>query len=275
MTTETKLKIIWDDLPSIDVVLNNIPPSDFVIKSMRFLQNVDLPTQAWDNPFGAIYRDNEFVVDRLYEYASKLNLDIDKPKIIDQEYLNFVHKIYEQNYDGDPDYLQFHETIHRLEELINGLVPPNRIGFEYREKSGLLEKDFDRSYLKYATLNIKKGTLYMSWQELGKTPYRYFMDNEPSDITRLCELAKPWNILKPNFFVSIIDKDYLQGKDLNKFNEWFQKYKQDWCDFWNLSDWTPEEMFKVIPVGYIPDVDNLIERYKNNILPKRLILCQE
>jgi hypothetical protein len=39
------------------------------------------------------------------------------------------------------------------------------------------------------------------------------------------------------------------------FERWFEQYKPQWCQHWNINDWSIEEMFSVIPIGEILNID--------------------
>ena len=119
---------------------------------------------------------------------------------------------------------------------------------------------------------IKKNQCFVRWQELAKIPYSYYVDNEPDNIKRLCELAKPWINLKASFHIACADIDFLENIDISSFDSWFSKYKNDWCNHWKISDWDSTESFKVIPIGEIDDSDILVSNVKNNNLPLRISL---
>jgi len=264
-----KLKILFDNLSDIDINLYDNPVVDVVLDSFKFLKHVklDVKNHPRDNPYSDEYSDQSANVQRLFKYAALLNLNVVEQPIT-QEFLNTLHKIYEKNYNGDSKWLEFHEAIHIAEDNIRGRIPSIKLA--YREKAGLLEKTFNRSWLQYSTTEIKKGTCYIRWQELGKRPYDYFYDSEPADINRLTELAKPWIYYKPNLFIETYDKNMLGHTDLEKFNVWFKPFKDEWCQHWNLTDWKPEEQYAVIPIGMVTDIELLATRFKNKDFPTRV-----
>jgi hypothetical protein len=102
---------------------------------------------------------------------------------------------------------------------------------DYNEKSGLLEKPFDRQWLKDAKSKITAGDVFICWQELGKTPYTYWSDNEPNDIVRMQQVIKPWVKLKPNIFVALEDIDLEEKSKLTEFGFWWAQYSKELCQY--------------------------------------------
>ena len=164
----------------------------------------------------------------------------------------------------------FHEHIHICEQYFT--AEPLILILDYREKSGLLEKKFNISWLQESTTQLKTGDVYLQFSELGKTPYTYWKDKEPNDINRMCELAKPWVLLKPKVHVALEDIDRLADKTANEFNQWWSNYHLDWCKFWNLPTWTLEMQYGVIKFGKIDNIEFLKTQIDNKIFPKKIIL---
>ena len=71
-------------------------------------------------------------------------------------------------------------------------------------------------------VNIIDAVVTMSGLEYGKTPYTYWRDDEPNDINRLIELAKP--MIRLNFKISIALADIAMTicqQDQLEFDNWF------------------------------------------------------
>jgi hypothetical protein len=255
------LTITLDDNSIFDIKLNSNPVGQYIEKSFKHLQHLPLPTKIYDYP--AYYvNDKDLLYTTLIDSAKKLNIDIDVSKLVNQEYLNYLHEIYEHGYKkGTNVWLDFHEMIHSIEKLNNGDIIDDQIIVNYRDAAGLLEKPFDRNYLQYAVQNVSAGTCYCRWSELGKHPYQYWLDKEPNDIIRLCQLATPWTILRPSFTIALEDTDlFLSKEELQEFNTWFSEYKDQWIQHWNLKSWDEKEMNSVIPIGEILDVSTFKEK---------------
>ena len=266
------LNIVWNNNRKIQLRLLDNPAAEYIYKSFKFLQHLklDFINNPKDNPYSSVYNGSDASIDNLKSAANILDIQINVDELDSQNYLNHLHCIYEKNYNGDPNWLVFHEMIHMIEHARRNKYAEG-IAFDFREKTDPLIQKFDRSWFSFSTTTVTKGMCYLRWQELGKRPYDYYEDQEPNNIDRICELVKPWIYLRPNIFVAYEDRDRLEGKDLNKFSIWFEKYRKDWTTHWDISTWTPEEIFSVIPIGYIDDIDDMIDMFKNKDYPERII----
>lgn len=273
------MRIHFKDGTAVDITLSDSVLKSLLLRSFKHLQHIDIPFRPWDWPNFVQHTDLSSQVDQLVTYANELLLDIDRQRCqdSDQEYYNFLHSIYEKNYDGRKVWIDFHESIHTLEALSSDKSKDwlNVLNINYREQGGLLETKFDREWIPYLSTEIKKGQVYCHWSELGKDPWQYWQDREPDDIERICELCKPWNHWKPVLRVAMADRNLLENpaKDLANFQSWWSSYEKDWCRYWNLDNWTWQEQFAVLPVGYIHDLDAITEAARNDTKPYRISLC--
>jgi hypothetical protein len=128
------------------------------------------------------------------------------------------------------------------------------------------------AWLKTATTKIEKGDVYVEWAELGKTPYAYWKNNEPNDLKRICELAKPWLILKPRIQIALEGHDAIATKNLGKFNSWWSNYSDIWCKHWGLDSWTIENMSSVVVFGKVTEIDLLVSYLERGVVPTRILL---
>jgi len=196
--------------------------------------------------------------------------------------VNFLHDIYVQNYSQDlsnSQWIDIHHLIHLLEDKIlkeshlDHVYLHNDIWFDYAEKSGPLITKFDRSFLKHAVSSAEPGMCYLSWSEIGKTPYQYWADGEPADIDRLCKLAKPWVFLKPCMQIALDMPNHINRKMLD-FETWFEPFRSRWCEHWGLNDWQLQELSAIIPIGHInsEDIDIMKSKFKKLNYPTRITL---
>jgi hypothetical protein len=172
-----------------------------------------------------------------------------------------MHSLYEKGYNGNSCWLDFHEHIHLCElYYINERQP--RLTIDYREKSGLLEKKFDISWMESATTIIQAGDVYIEWAELGKHPYTYWKNNEPDDIRRICELVKPWLKLRPKLQIATADVNRLANKDIVGFNQWWSRYSDKWCQHWNITKWDINDIMACTVIGRVNHItiSNLLEQ---------------
>jgi len=266
-----KLTIHWNNNTDIDIALNDTPAAHAMYRYYKHLQHLkfDFKSHTYDNPFDQDHYKLDQSLTNVQQAAHRLGLTVDANYKVTQQDLNCWHEIYEKNYNGDPTWLEFHESIHMAEMLLRN-DDVTDINFDYREQAGMLVTPFDRTWLKFGTTKVTKGTVFVQWQELGKTPYNYFIDGEPDNCKRLCELAKPWVYFKPNIYISVVDIDHAENRRWEDFNNWFAKYRQCWTQHWEINNWRPEEMFTVIPIGTVDNVSLLVNRFQNNQFPDRI-----
>lgn len=238
------MQIVFDrEKISFDLVDADLAP--IYQQMVKHLRHIDIPFRPWDNPYV-----NLDPVSDLIEYGKKVGVTVDRA-LCDQEYFNMLHTIYEKNYNGDPAWLDFHECIHIYERSRNTSQPNKYLHIDYREKTGLLEKSFDHSWLKKSTRQIKAGDVFVNWAELGKIPYVYWRNNEPNDIDRIKELCKPWLKLRPKILVAMNDYDYTIVSP--EFDHWWAQYHDEWCRHWHIPKWDLDDMMSVLIFGKVPD----------------------
>jgi hypothetical protein len=256
---------------ALDVVSS---PVELVLRSMlKNLQHVPVPFRDWDNPY---YQDTvsyEELVDQLDKFASKLDIVIDQSKCLarDDKYLNELHRIYEVQYNGNPNWLDFHETIHLCQRFF--YPRKNYIAFlDWREKAGPLLKKFEPQWSQYRTTQLTKGDVYLEWSELGKTPYTYWREQEPNDLARLNELAKPWLNFRPKLAIAMHDMNLLDGYKVVEFSNWWKDYQESWCKNWNLTEWTLEDIHSGIVVYKVRDISQFELALKQKTYPRKISL---
>jgi hypothetical protein len=266
------MHILFENNVQVTIQLTNSPAQDTILGYYKHLQHVPIPFRAWDNPFYNLSYDE--LIDRLVEYGQQVQVKILYDQCTQhnpQPYFNNLHKIYEENYDGKPEWLNFHEIIHQCEYYLMGRQE-NSLTIDYREKAGLLEKKFDPAWLSSMTTKVNAGDVYIKWGELGKSPYSYWANGEPDDFNRLCALAKPWNICRNKLSIALYDTDFLVALDCKNFDAWWDQHKQQWCQHWNLSEWTLDHMYSAVVIGRVNSVDTVIDLLKNQIYPIKVQL---
>jgi hypothetical protein len=271
------MKLHFDDATTIDIDLFDSGLKSFLIQSYKHLQNIEVLFKENDwNSF--IYENTiDFLVSKLFSYANELSISVDQHRCMsnDQLYFNHLHQIYEKNYNGNPKWQNFHDLIHCCEGYFSSIgrnlvEVDNSVRINYRERAGLLQKDFNQDLLQDAVTKVSAGQVFCKWSELGKIPYIYWRDGEPDDIDRINTLAKPWHTLHPKLQIALTDIDFSNRPDLDQFNKWWKLYEKDWCQHWNLDHWSAREMFSVIPVGRVTDFDKLIS-VANRKVPLRFV----
>ena len=241
-------------------------------KIYKNLSRVPIPWRSWDNPFYEIRLSHLDLVDHLVKYGKKLSINVDQHRCLirDQLYFNQLHKIYEKSYNGDPDWLDFHEHIHICESYSQ--KHKKVLCIDYREKAGLLEKPMDPDWIAETQTKVYAGDLYVRWSELGKTPYHYWKDNEPNELSRICELAKPWMKLRPKICIALEDINLLENVDQIGFKNWWSKYQEGWTTHWGLTRWTIENIFGASVFGKTLQAEQLKNYLRDDAIPVKVSL---
>lgn len=252
----------------VDIVLNHNPISSAVQGMYRHLQHLPIDFKPWDNPYYSNTPHSD-LVSKLVSFGKAVGVDVDAQKCQnqDQNYLNAIHKIYEQGYDGSPAWLDYHEHIHMCEFKAK---KTQTLVIDYREKSGLLEKPFNMDWMAHTVTKVQRGDVYIKWAELGKSPYAYWKNSEPNNIQRLCELAKPWLKLRPKLSIALNDVDFNDQLDKKEFSLWWEQYEQPWCKHWGINQWGLTEISSVSVIGHIDDIDLVDQNLQKNLFPTRI-----
>jgi hypothetical protein len=253
------MRIIFDNKQELEIILRDTPVTPVIKKIYKHLGHVPLPFRPWDNPAYVSSLGLEDVIKQLVLFGEKLGVSVDTIKCQqrDQTYFNQIHEIYERNYDGNPAWLDYHDHIHLCERVSHSNKQPNSVLLYHRELAGPLIKPFDMSWLNYSTTEIKPGDVFVSWAELGKTPYQYWKDKELDNLERLCKLSKPWINFFPNIIATIEPQSLLANKpDRLDFENWWVERNKFWCQHWNLDSWDFVDMYSALVIGNL-DVDRL------------------
>jgi hypothetical protein len=264
------MKMVFD-IGTVDIELYPGPTTDLIVRCYKHLQHVPLPIRDWDYPF---YIDQTTIGDtimQLHSFAKQLGIEVDTEQCHQQCYLNHLHEIYEKNYDGKPLWLDFHEHIHLCERL-PGPRLNKYLNIDYRELSGPLSSKFDDSLLYHLKFDINPGDVMIKWSELGKTPYDYWSNKEPSDINRICELAKPFLIFRPKLCIPVQSVNVRQNIDAENFNKWWHHYEHDWCKHWNIKSWNLDHMLGKIVIGRVVDFDKFLKILQSHSVLQKVTL---
>lgn len=266
------MHLVFNDGTKIGLQAINNPVEIAIRAMLKHLQHVDLPFRSWDNPY---YLDTvcyENLIDQLIMHAHRLGITVEKQRCLDRDdvYYNSLHKIYENNYNGDPQWLDYHENIHLCQRFFYK-NKKNVTVLDWREKAGLLCKNFDTAWNQYAQTQIKQGDVYVEWNELGKTPYQYWREQEPDSLVRVVDLIKPWTKLKPKLSVAMHDIDFIDRSRMDQFLDWWKQYQSQWCQQHNLAEWTVENM-GVIGVYRIDRFEHFAHALKNKNHPVKISL---
>ena len=259
------MRIVFDQDKQVEFALSG-PVTSSLERMYKHLQYVPLNWRDWDNPYYIV----ESPVKKLVNCGKKLGIEVDEKRSNDQSYLNYLHRRYELEYDGRSEWLDFNEYIHRCERE----KKQKTLSFDHREHAGLVQKPFNYSWLENSVSKVKKGKLFVKWNELGKKPFEYWLDNESVDISSMCATAKPWITLRSRIDLALEDTDFAPDIDQQSFDIWWQTYKKDWCEHWKLASWELEQQISVIPIGQLDEAqcDLVVEWLNQGLKPTHVRL---
>ena len=265
------MQLILSDASSFNINIIENRVWDELKRGYKHLQHIPIQFYPWDNELKFSRSNVKLLVDNIVKSAEKLNVIIDplQCKQCDQPYLNYLHEVFERNYNGDKTWLIFHEHIHLLEDALSSRFLNNTsLSINWRDLAGPLKKDFKHNMLEQGTTRVNKGDVYVRWQELGKPPYDYWLDKEPNNINRIKELCKPWLTLRHNFCVALDNIDFTVESD--SFDAWWDRYHNDFCMHYNIPNWDLKKMHSVIVLGNLQDIDNLSVKLSQDIVPEKI-----
>lgn len=291
------LKIILTDGSQFELALNEGPFRDFLLRAYKHLQHIDVPQNTKSELVFTKSQQNHFIQVRqnschdIIQLGKKfLNIDIINEKLSTQDYLNDLHRYYENNYNKttyDKTWLKFHDLIHKI-ELLN--MPIQKITnilcsylIDYEDLDGHLHYDVtDRTILEESVTDFEKGHCYLIWQELGKTPMQYWRDGYDSmDVEHFLNVAKPITHLKPTLCIALEDFEYkIDQEELDQFNKWFEPLKSQWMDYYNIDKIYPNEIQSMnhfhqgpkFKIGHLNNFEEFNQKLRNGIIPIRVTL---
>lgn len=262
------MKIKFANGESIDILLSESVLKNHLMQAYKHLRHIKMPFRFWH--YGGHSNNFDSLVLLFEQAAIELGIVVDRHQCIqnNQLYFNHLHTIYELNYDGRCEWMDYHDLLHACEST----APSKMLKLIYNDLAGPLVGKFDRTMLQSSSTRIRAGDVFCSWQELGKTPYRYWQDKEPNNIDRVLELVKPWSKLGCDLHVALEDIDFVPNEQIMAdFCTWWRGHQETWCQHWGLMDWTHNEQFAVIRVGRIQNLDELVALLQQNTYPISVI----
>jgi len=251
---------------SISVAENSV--ADSLCKMLKHLSQVPLRVCALDNPY-TLTRD--LVTDQITKITDLLSIPLDQSRLTDQQYLNYLHTYFENRIDDRPEWQIYNEAIHSFEMFNRGNQKEKKLSLFYGSKSGPLTRPFRYNEFDNMQLQFAAGDCYIDFNETGKTPYQYWRDGEENNISRLCDLGKPMLRLDFRIKVALDDTD-LTPKDTREFSRWFDQYKTQWCQYWDILNWDITQMQGGILVGQINNIKSFREELQTGANPIQLCL---
>lgn len=260
------MEVIFDNGESLQFAFLDSPVTSHYKNVYKHLQHVPFDFNKWDMP----NYDKSQAHNDLEKFATLLDITLDPIKLNDQNYFNYLHSIYENNYNGSEHWLSYHEQIHLCESLLHNGDSSGFYHIDWREKGGMLTGKFNNQWITDLQNTVKAGQIFFRWSELGKIPYTYWKNCEPDSIERLCELAKPMLHLRPKVQIAVKKLNFIPESNIEKFSHWWKKYHDEWCAHWNLQKWPIEYMFGVIPYAETSQVDILQKLVEQKSCPVKI-----
>jgi hypothetical protein len=237
---------------AIELTLCNTAAGISLASMLKHLQHVQVPFADLDNPY---YKNTMDLDSYMVEQAAQVGIDIDVSKLRDQLYLNHLHWIYEEQYDGGSVWLGFHESIHAIEERNRG-TEPLIAKINWRTQAGKITQPLTFDIQQCAVGQVCAGDVFVAYGELGKPLYTYWRDQEPDKLARVLQLCAPWTQFKPNIGIALNDIE-LKPTDWDQFLEWGQRIN---TMYWNALDMPARDLawqYSVISVGQVNNLDLL------------------
>ena len=162
--------------------------------------------------------------------------------IVNQKECNLLHKVFEENHErlsrrkNNKILYKFHHAIHSSEKKKHHATK-TKIDIGWGIKEGPLTEVMQCQ--PFYEEKLQKNNLYLPWSELGKTPYIYWINNEPTEQKRFNMLCKPHITFRAKFFIALHD---IEGMTFpNQFNQYFNQFKQQWLKHYGIDDWTERD----------------------------------
>lgn len=159
--------------------------------------------------------------------------------VYDQQDCNTLHKFTVENlHQYEPAVREIlhrlHRSIHRYERLFHDhYFPIVHVG--WGEKEGLLTGTFKEPPYQYYHKDLKEGFLYMMWNEFGKTPYHFWLDQDNNTPEHFNQTCKPQTTFRAQFIMAY--EDYTNVDFEPEFEVWFDQYRDQWQEQYGIG-WT-------------------------------------
>jgi hypothetical protein len=242
---------------SLSYRLVHNPVSERWIKKIKHLSRI--PHSVLETT-GLSFAQN---IERIHrEFCEFAGIEYKKTNYSEQQLLNLLHELYVTNHDrlsklkNNNVLYEFHNAIHELEKQAG-----KRFYIGWGTSEGPLEEQFNCN--EYYSETLVKNNLYLPWTELGKTPLHYYNNNEPTNVERFCNLAKPHVTLRAKFMIAM--KDFDPPALSPEFEQWFAQFKTQWTRHYNIKDWRAcDEYLGVLlaePQDRTIDIEQVVKEY--------------
>jgi hypothetical protein len=211
-----------------------------VLTAQQAGYTIDDPARFYG--FGSIQEQTNNALTDINTLIDNLNrwttIDYRLQCVSDQETLNQLHHVFETEHglldkkDLDPEYKQalcnLNLLVHRCESIARGAHPRHVITYFGLPKTQTL----DLADYKYFEPNVKFGTVYINYAEIGKTLHDLMMDND-SHIQP--EAFQPFSHYSADFVVKFWDDSNINLTTnlqtyYNKHQEFFKLLGYSWTD---------------------------------------------
>ena len=214
----------------VDYYLNETTLAESWANKIKHLKNIPV------DPIESNKTDLNDLVQIYREFCKFSGEEEKKITNIDQETLNRLHGTYERTHESlsrkenNSILYKFHHSIHYHEDK---QTTRKRLDVGWGTYEGPLTQNFPCN--NFYEKQIVKNNIYLPWAELGKKPFVYWKNKEPSNKDRFMELCKPHQTFRAKFMIAL--QDIIPTPLPNQFTQWFEQYKDSWLYKNKLQKW--------------------------------------
>lgn len=185
------------------------------ITNLTLFDLISQDLQWLNDRIGFIYKIKEFYT--IQDFNNIHILTVNTQYQYNQKIRNVFHRL--------------HRRIHMLEDALSSFVP-SVIHAGWGEKEGMLTTTFKESPYNFYVPALKSGNLYMVWNEFGKTPYRFWQNQDPDTLEHFISTCKPQLTFRAEFVFCYKDRAPYEFEP--EFKLWFNRYQNVWTEKWNM-----------------------------------------
>ncbi len=235
--TTSGVRAVWYDLVDSDIALRWYDKIKYLQQQGMGIDH-DLTSDVFHQ-----YRPYQYYKQQLDAVIDWVNTNTDHVIEKKQHYGNpelcVMHDVYvmltqTSNMITGPEIYQLNKLIHLCEATLADPGRPFCFDVSWGMNDGVTREDFQQDPYEFYTLNIRRGSLYLYWTEIGKRPREYWRDGDPRDLENFLRTVTPhrsWS----SFFKINLGGCY---RIPTEFWQWFESYRKPFLDKWNLDDWT-------------------------------------
>jgi hypothetical protein len=205
-------------------------------------QGIVIDTDSCSQSFGPLqdYKVYHAQLDQVIDWVNtSTTYCIEKRSHYGQPELCAMHDVYvdmanDPDYDIFPQTYQLNQLIHLCENALAGRHDPLFYTISWGGNDGDTMEDFSEDPYQYYTLDIRPGSLYLYWVEIGKRPGEYWHDQDPDDMDSFMHTVRPHLSWSAHCKINLRGRHYRPPA----FWAWFDSYRERFLQQYGLSDYT-------------------------------------